>query len=254
MCHDTHAPCRIAGQAVVNRPVRSAGRRPGHLRCHGWNPTGRGPPTLAIDGNRWTRERSWERGDDRHGRGGSPGARRRPHPPSGPGRDRRPDAGDVPGRPGPDRGLHRPAHHRRRPARRLPPQLGGHRLPAGLDGVDPPVGEVRRHVRPEVLLPGGHRPLPDRVGPLRAQPLDDRADRLPGRAGPGRRRPDDRGPDHRRRRGVAPRARPLHGLLHGHVRGDLGHRPAHRRGVRRLPELAVDLLHQHPHRGGGPGA
>ncbi len=80
-----------------------------------------------------------------------------------------------------------------------------------------------------------------------------RAHRLPGRAGSGRRRPHDRRPDHRRRRGLAPGAGSVHGLLHGHVRGDLGHRSADRRGVRRLPELAVDLLHQHPHRGGGPG-
>ena len=83
--------------------------------------------------------------------------------------------------------------------------------------------------------------------------LDGRAHRLPGTPGAGRRRTDGRGPDHRGRRGVAPRARPLHGAVHGHVRGDHRHRAADRRAVRRVPELAVDLLHQPADRGAGPG-
>ncbi len=41
--------------------------------------------------------------------------------------------------------------------------------------------------------------------------------------------------DHRRRRGLPPRARSLHGPVHGHVRGDVAARAAHRRRVRRLP-------------------
>ena len=55
------------------------------------------------------------------------------------------------------------------------------------------------------------------------------------------------------RRGLAARAGPLHGAVHGHVRHHHGDRAADRRRLRRLPELAVDLLHQHPHRGRRPG-
>ena len=50
-----------------------------------------------------------------------------------------------------------------------------------------------------------------------------------------------------------PGARSLPGVLRGHLRGVVGGRPAARRVLHRQPELAVDLLHQHPHRDRGPG-
>ena len=48
---------------------------------------------------------------------------------------------------------------------------------------------------------------------VRAQPLDARAHPLPGHAGPGWRRTDGRGADHRRRRGLPPRAGRYMGLF-----------------------------------------
>ncbi len=58
---------------------------------------------------------------------------------------------------------------------------------------------------------------------------------------------------HHRRHGLAPGARPVHGLHDG--RDDAGDdcRPAGRRVHHRRPVLALDLLHQHAHRRRGAG-
>ena len=64
-----------------------------------------------------------------------------------PGDHRRAHARHVPGRARPDRRLDGAADHRRRPARGVPPDVGGHRLPAVVDGVDAAVGQARRPVR-----------------------------------------------------------------------------------------------------------
>ena len=57
--------------------------------------------------------------------------------------------------------------HRLRPRRPSTPVLGGHRLPADLDRVDPAVGQDLRPVRPAADLPGRHRDLPDRLAARR---------------------------------------------------------------------------------------
>ena len=81
---------------------------------------------------------------------------------------RRAAARHVAGRARPDHRLDRAADHRGRPARWVAPGLGRHRLPAGLDGVDAAVGQARRPVRAEDLLPGRDRDLRHRFGAVRA--------------------------------------------------------------------------------------
>ncbi len=92
----------------------------------------------------------------------------------------------------------------------------------------PLVGQARRPVRAQDVLPGRHRDLPGRLGAGGVQPLDDRADRVPGRAGPGRRGADDRGPGHRGRHRLAPRPRSVHGPVRGRVRRRHRARPSPR--------------------------
>ena len=121
-----------------------------------------------------------------------------------------------------------------------------------LDHLDPPLRQAVRPIRPQGALPGRHRHLPDRLGPLRSQPEHGRAHRLPGHPGTRRRGPDGPGHDHHRRRGLAPGPGPLPGVLRGHLRPRLGGRTPARRCLHRQPELAVDLLHQHPDRHRGP--
>ena len=144
-------------------------------------------------------------------------------------------------------------HHRQQPARTQPHQLGGHRLPADLHHLHAPLREALRPVRPQGPLPGRHRHLPGRLGAVRAQPEHGPADRLPGHPGPRGRRADGAGLHHHRRRGLPPGAGPLPGVLRRHLRPLLHRRPAARRGLHRQPQLAVDLLHQPPHRDRGPG-
>ena len=139
-------------------------------------------------------------------------------------------------------------------------RLGHHGVPAGSDRVDAAVGQARRPVRPEDLLPGRDRDLPRRLDPGRAQPLHGRAHRVPRDPGPGRRRPDGRRPGDRRRHRLASRARPLRGPVRRRLRRVEHRRPAARRRVRGRPDLALDLLHQRAdradraRRGRHPGA
>ena len=94
--------------------------------------------------------------------------------------------------------------------------------------------------------------LPGGFGALGVQPLDARADRLPGRPGPGRRGPDDRDPGHRGRHRLAPRTRSLPRLVRGGVRRRHRARSAPRRRLRGVPVVALGLLHQLAHRRPGP--
>ncbi len=167
-----------------------------------------------------------------------------PQPPPRADHHRRADAGDVPGGARSDDRLDRAAHDRRRPARRLAPGLDRGGLPAGRDRVDAAVGQARRPVRAQVLLPGGDRHLPVRLGAVGAEPLADRADRVPGHAGSRRRRADGRRAGDRRRHRLAARTRSLPGAVRGGVRRGEHHRSAARRRVRRSAVLALDLLHQ----------
>ena len=166
----------------------------------------------------------------------------------------------VPGRAGPDDRLDRAADDRRRPQRRLPHRLGDHRLPARLDRVHPALGQARRPVRPEDLLPGLDRHLPGRLDPVRPVQLDDHADRVPRGAGPRLRRPDGRRAGDRGRHRLAPRPGQVLRPLRRRLRGRQRDRPAARRRLRGRAVLALDLLHQHPDRrdravrGGQPGA
>ena len=183
-----------------------------------------------------------------------------PEPPRGPAHHRRADARHAARGAGPDHRVDRAPDDRRRPEGRLAHRLGHHRLPAGDNGVDSAVGQARRPVRPEDLLPGRDRDLPGRLGPVGAQPLHDRADRVPRDPGPRRRRPHGRRPGHRRRHRLAPRARPLRRPVRRRLRRGQHRRAAARRRLRRRPDLALDLLHQRADRDhradrrGQPGA
>ena len=156
----------------------------------------------------------------------------------------RADAGDVPGRARPDDRLRRAADHRRRPRRPEPPLLGGHVVPAGLDGLDADLRQARRHVRAQARVPRRDPDLPRRLdarGPLAD---DDRADRLPRASGDRGRRPHGRrAGDHRRHRPAA-RARSLHGPDRLRLRGRVGGRPAARRLPRHPSLVALGLLRE----------
>ena len=143
------------------------------------------------------------------------------------------DARDLARRARPDHRGHRAAHHRQRSRRPQSSVLGGHRLPAGHDGLDAAVGQARRPVRPQGPVPGRDRHLPDRLGAVRAGPHHDRADRVPGAAGPGRRRPDGAGPGDRGRRRARPRAGQVPGRLRGGLRRGQRGRAAAGRLLRR---------------------
>ncbi len=135
-----------------------------------------------------------------------------------------------------------------------------HRLPARDHGLHPALGQARRPVRPEDLLPGLDRHLPGRLGPVRPVQLDDHADRVPRGPGPRLRRPDGRRAGDRRRHRLAPRPRQVLRPLRRRLRRRQRDRPAARRRLRGRAVLALDLLHQHPDRrdravrGGQPGA
>ena len=108
--------------------------------------------------------------------------------------------------------------------------------------------QARRHARAQARLPVRGDRVPDRLGAVRAEPVDGRADRLPRDPGPRRRRPDGRrAGDHRRRRPAA-RPRPLHGPDRLRVRGGEHRRPAARRLLRRDALVALGLLREHPGR------
>ena len=130
------------------------------------------------------------------------------------------------------------------------PHVGRHRLSARVDRLDAAVGQARRPLRSQDLLPGGDRHLPHRVGARRAQPEHGAAHRLPGHSGARRRRAHGRRAVHHRGRHPAPGTWPLSGTLRRRLRGDERHRPAHRRAVRRPSQLALGVLHQ---RAGGSG-
>ena len=168
----------------------------------------------------------------------------RAQPPSCADHHRRVDARDVPGGSRSDDRLDRSADDRRRPPWRVAPVVDRRRLSARRDRLDAAVGQARRPVRAQVLLPGGDRHLPVRLGALRAQPEPDRADRVPGRSGSRGRWPDGRCPGDRRRHRLSPRTRSLPGPLRGGLRCRECHRAAARRRLRRTALLALDLLHQ----------
>src|SRR5919199_665327 len=84
--------------------------------------------------------------------------------------------------------------------------------------------------------------LPTIVGELGG--LDDRADRVPGRAGARRRRADRAHPGDDRRHRAAARARALPGHLRRRVRALQRGRAAARRGDRRARLLALGVLRQ----------
>ena len=184
----------------------------------------------------------------------------RAQPPPHPADHRRADARHAAGRARPDDRVHRAADDRRRPQGRLAHRLGHHRVPARHHGVHAAVGQARRPVRPEGLLPGRDRHLPDRLDPVRPQHVHVRAHRVPRDAGAGRRRPDGRRAGHRRRHRLAPRARQVRGPVRRGLRPGQRDRPAARRRLRGQPDLALDLLHQRADRrhradrGGQPGA
>ena len=255
-----HGAARAPGRPRVRRPRQRAARE--RATCV----MSRDEPSHQAT---WRKERNTTDGlGIRHPRGREqrqrPGRRERrhtrPRPPPHPADHRRAHVRHVPGRAGPDDRVDRAADDRRRPQRRLPHRLGHHRLPARDHGLHPAVGQARRPVRPEDLLPGRDRHLPGRLGAVRPVQLDDHADRVPRGPGPRLRRPDGRRAGHRRRHRLAPRPRQVLRPLRRRLRGRQRDRPAARRRLRGRAVLALDLLHQHPDRGdravrgGQPGA
>ncbi len=126
--------------------------------------------------------------------------------------------------------------------------MGRDRLPPFVHGLDPALGKARRPVRAKVVLHRGDRHISRGLRIVRAQPFDVRAHRVPSRAGSRRRGTHHRCPGDRRRHRLAARTRPLHGALRSDVRSRDGARTAPRRLLRRLPVVAVGLLHQPTHR------
>ena len=177
----------------------------------------------------------------------------RPEPPSRARGDGRADAGDAARGARPDDRLHRSADDRRRARRSQPPLLGGHRLPARGDDLDPALRQARRPLRAQGGAPGGPGDLPPRLGAVRDRRRHGRADRLPRDPRNRRRRAHGQRPGGDRRRRLAARARPLHRPLRRRLRGRQRRRAADWRLLHQPRKLALDLLHQHPARARGVG-
>ncbi len=147
-----------------------------------------------------------------------------------------------------ERRRHRAPHDGRRTGWSEPPGLGGVGLPADLDDRHPAVRQDVGSVRASGRVPDRHRRVPDRLGPVRPGPDDEPAGRGQGGPGPRWRWADVVGLRHRRRRGLAAGAGPLHRRLHRRVhrlrgdRADLGWAPGRRAG------LAMGVLDRRPDR------
>src|SRR5205814_4655789 len=87
-------------------------------------------------------------------------------------------ARDVSGSARPDDRVDGAADDRRRPRRPRSSLVGRHRVPPGVDRLDPDLRQARRHVRAQARVPGGDSHLPCRVDARRPQPDDGRADRV----------------------------------------------------------------------------
>ena len=141
---------------------------------------------------------------------------------------------------------HRGAVDRQRPRRVLPVPLAVLGLPAGAGGVGAGLREVGRHVRPKTDHAVRDRAVPVRVDPLRLRLEHAGVDRLPRRPGTRRRRcaTDERDD---RRRHLHPRRTGQGPGLPGQRVGDLRRgRSDTGRPVRAVPDLALDLLREHP--------
>ena len=72
--------------------------------------------------------------------------------------------------------------HRRRARRHRPPLVGRHRLPAGVDGLDPALREDQRHLRPPAGLHVRDRRLPRRIAALPGRRRTCGSSSAPGRS------------------------------------------------------------------------
>ena len=134
---------------------------------------------------------------------------------------------------------------RRRSRRLLPVPLAVLGVPAGAGGLGAGLREAGRHVRPQADHAVRDRAVPARLDPVRVRLEHAGVDRVPRRAGSGRRRgaADEH---HHRRRHLHPRRAGQGAGLPGQRVGDLGGgRADPGRGVRAVPDLALDLLRQH---------
>ena len=157
------------------------------------------------------------------------------------------------------RPLHEPARrdHRQRRAAHLRPRfrsqhdnhpMGGYRLPAQPGGVHPRERMGRRPFRDEAHLHDCPSPVCPGLPALRVRSQHRGVDRLPGAAGRRRRPANARRHRHAHARlpaGGARAGRRPHRHSHG---GGARQRPRARRLPRRVSVLALDLLHQCPHR------
>ena len=131
--------------------------------------------------------------------------------------------------------------------------LGRHDLPADQHDHRPVLRQAVRPLRPQADAHDRHQPVPDRLGPVRAEPGHVAAHPLPRHPGPRRRRPlPDRARGHRRP--VHPgRARQVPGPLRSRLRHLVPDRARSRRLPHRQRQLALDLLRQHADRHRQPG-
>ena len=129
-------------------------------------------------------------------------------------------------------------------------RLDDHDLSPDQHDQRPVLGQAVRPLRPQADLHDRHRHLPDRLGPVRAQPEHGDADPLPRHPGHRRRFTVPGGARDHRRHVHAGRARQVPGAVRGGLRRGLHRRPAGRRLPDRAGQLALDLLRQHPDRPG----
>ena len=122
--------------------------------------------------------------------------------------------------------------------------MGDHLVHAGDGGVDAPVREARRPLRPQAHVPGRDLDLPRRVGRVRHRADDGAAPRRALRAGARRRRARRAGDGDDRRHRPRATARAMARLSGRHLRGCERGGSGGRRSLRRAPQLAVGVPDQ----------
>ena len=158
------------------------------------------------------------------------------------------DAVDLPGRARRHDHRHRGALDRPRPGRLLAVPLAVLHLPADPGRHHAALRQAGRRPRASTGAVLRHRGVPGRLGPLRRRVEHAGPDHRPG--DPGHRRRRGAADDGHGRRGPVLRggAGPRAGLRGERVGCGRGRRSDPGRVVLGVPELAVDLLHQHPAR------
>lgn len=157
---------------------------------------------------------------------------------------RQPHDGDVHRVTRSDHRLHRTAHHRGRPRRRRPHDVGDERLSPCQHGDHAHLRQARRHDRAKAPVRTCAHPVHGRLGRLRHRAQHVLPHRRTRRAGLGRRRPHRAFAGHRRRHLPAQGARQVPWTHGCRLRRELSHRAFGGRRVHRLRGLGMVLLDQ----------